>query len=83
MDKEHFWATVAGLFSAVPAAERTAAAIPPENFLSSYFFTSRVLYPAVTRAEIKHNTEFVRFFGFLPPMGNYSGIQLLLLQKEG
>ncbi len=81
MEKEHFFAATAGLFEPVPEEERRAAGIPPENFLSSHYFVSRVLYPAVTRAEIRHNTAFVEFFGFLPPIGNFSPIQLLLLRK--
>jgi SAM-dependent methyltransferase len=58
-----------------------AEGLPPSNFLSSHYFVSRVLYPAVTRADIRYNTEFVRFFRFLPPQGNFSPIQLFLLRR--
>jgi ubiquinone/menaquinone biosynthesis C-methylase UbiE len=54
---------------------------PQRNFLSSHYFISRVLYPAITRREILYNTEFVRFFRFLPPQGDYSPIQLYFLRK--
>lgn len=55
--------------------------VPPRTFLSSHYFISRVLYPSVTKREILYNTEFVRFFRFLPPQGDYSPIQLFLLRK--
>lgn len=54
---------------------------PPQHFLSSYYFISRVVYPAVTRANIKYNTHFVRFFADEPPRGTYAPIQLFLLRK--
>lgn len=52
-----------------------------QHFLSSYYFVSRVVYPAVTRTDIKYNTHFVRFFADHPPRGTYSPIQLFLLHK--
>jgi ubiquinone/menaquinone biosynthesis C-methylase UbiE len=54
----------------------------PQHFLSSYYFISRVLYPAVTRAEIQYNTHFVKFFADAPPRGTYSPIQLFVLRKR-
>ena len=59
----------------------TGDGLPPRNFLSTHYFMSRVLYPAITRAEIMYNTEFVRFFRFLPPNGDHSPIQLFVLKK--
>ena len=56
--------------------------VPARNFLSTHYFVSRVLYPAVTRAEIRYNTEFVKFFRFLPPQGSFSPIQLHVLRKR-
>jgi ubiquinone/menaquinone biosynthesis C-methylase UbiE len=53
----------------------------PQHFLSSYYFMSRVVYPAVTRTDVKYNTHFVRFFADQPPRGTYSPIQLFLLHK--
>lgn len=59
---------------------------PPiqENFLSTYYFGSRVLYPALAKgggAVVAYNTAFVEFFKYLPPYGNYSFIQILALEK--
>ncbi len=51
------------------------------NFLSSHYFVSRVLYPAVLKGELVRNSEFVKFFSFLPPIGNYSAIQGYILKK--
>ena len=34
------------------------------------------------KTEILYNTHFVKFFSFLPPMGNYSPIQLHLLVRR-
>ena len=53
----------------------------PQHFLSSYYFISRVVYPAVTRTDIKYNTHFVRFFADQSPRGTYSPIQLFVLHK--
>jgi ubiquinone/menaquinone biosynthesis C-methylase UbiE len=58
------------------------AAFPPTNFLSSHYFISRVLYPSITKREIIYNAHLVRFFAFLPPMGNYSPIQFHVLRKR-
>lgn len=75
---------IQGLFQTVRADELVSDA--PElcfasNFLSSHYFMARVVYPAVTQAEVTWNTEFVKFFSFLPPMGNYSCIQAYILKK--
>lgn len=78
-DKERFLAALAGRFREVDPGG--AGSLPPRNFLSTHYFISRVLYPAVTRREILYNTEFVKFFEFLPPHGAFSPIQLFFLQK--
>ncbi len=55
------------------------------NFLSSYYFGSRVLYPALAKLahkEIGYNSAFVDFFAHLPPMGNYSHIKILTFVKR-
>lgn len=57
-------------------------ALPPPNFLSSHYYMSRAVYPAVTRAEVVYNSHFARFFSFLPPIGNYSPIQFFVLRKR-
>jgi ubiquinone/menaquinone biosynthesis C-methylase UbiE len=53
-----------------------------QNFLSSHYFVARVLHPLVSKGQQIKNTEFVKFFSFLEPRGNYSQIQGLLLKKE-
>jgi SAM-dependent methyltransferase len=55
-----------------------------DNFLSSYFFGSRVLYPALIQGkrEVAYNNGFVEFFRDIPPAGNFSPIQLCILQKR-
>jgi ubiquinone/menaquinone biosynthesis C-methylase UbiE len=58
--------------------------IEENNFLSSYFFGSRVIYPALAKAnkkDIKYNSSFVKFFSALPAFGNYSQIKILLFKK--
>jgi len=54
-----------------------------DNFLSSYYFGSRVLYPALisSNSKIIYNNKFVEFFSMIPSVGNYSQIQLCILQK--
>jgi ubiquinone/menaquinone biosynthesis C-methylase UbiE len=55
-----------------------------ENFLSSYYFGSRVLYPALVenKKEIVYNNKFIEFFSFMHPYGNYSYVQLLVFNKR-
>jgi len=62
---------------------RKSSGVAYDNFLSSYFFGSRVLYPALIqgKGEIEYNNKFVKFFTGSPPSGNYSPIQLCILQK--
>ena len=65
-------------------AEEGLEFIAENNFLSSYYFGSRVIYPAIAKAnnkEIKYNSSFVNFFSFLPPCGNYSHIKTLVFKK--
>ena len=54
------------------------------NFLSTYDFFSRVLYPALARASgkpIVDNSAFVSFFSMLPAVGNYSDTKILVFSK--
>lgn len=78
-DKERFLSYLEGRFQEVSGS---AGGMPTRDFLSSHYFVSRVLYPSVTKREILYNTEFVKFFRFLPPHGEYSPIQLFFLQKS-
>jgi ubiquinone/menaquinone biosynthesis C-methylase UbiE len=52
------------------------------NFLSTHYFISRVLYPAVLKGELVRNAEFVKFFSFLPPIGEYAPLQALALRRK-
>jgi len=53
-----------------------------DNFLSSYYFGSRVLYPALIKEKkIIYNNSFVKFFSFFPNYGNYSPIQVCVIKK--
>ena len=79
--REALLTAIDGLFEVVSDVD--AGALPGRNFLSTHYFISRVLYPAVTTREILHNTEFVKFFRFLPPQGDFSPIQLYFLRKLG
>ena len=81
-EPDRFLSTIDGLFDVVSPADLAASGLPARNFLSTHYFISRVLYPSVTKREILYNTEFVKFFRFLPPQGDYSPIQLYLLRKR-
>ena len=53
-----------------------------ENFLSSYYFGSKVLYPALIKNKrLEYNNKFVEFFKYLPAYGNYSYVQMLIFKK--
>lgn len=54
-----------------------------ENFLSTYYFGSRVLYPALIagKKELIYNNKFVEFFRYLSGYGNYSPVQMFILKK--
>jgi ubiquinone/menaquinone biosynthesis C-methylase UbiE len=80
-DKPWFLETIAPDFEVIDLAAHRDPTLPAPNFLSSHYFVSRVLYPAVTRSPMLYNTHLVKFFAFLPPMGNYAAIQFHLLQK--
>jgi ubiquinone/menaquinone biosynthesis C-methylase UbiE len=80
-DKPWFLDTIARDFAVVDLSAHRDPSLPAPNFLSSHYFVSRVLYPAITRRPIIYNTHLVKFFSFLPPMGNYAPIQFYLLQK--
>jgi SAM-dependent methyltransferase len=77
-DKERFMEAVGQSFDVV----QPTGDLPPSNVMSTHYFVSRVLYPAVTSREILYNTEFVRFFRILPPHGEFSPIQPFLLRRK-
>lgn len=58
--------------------------VEENNFLSSYYFGSRILYPALARSakkEIVYNSAFASFFASLTPYGNYAHIKILSFKK--
>lgn len=53
--------------------------LPPENFLSTHYFVTRVLHPLfIGNRSIKRNSEFVRFFSqaLKESVGDYSPLKL-------
>ena len=82
-DKQWFLDTISTDYTVVDLAGEGDQTLPSPNFLSSHYFISRVLYPCVTQREVLYNTHFVKFFRFLPPMGNYAPVQVYLLRKRG
>jgi len=81
-DKEWFLDVVGKDFEVVDVGAEGDPSLPTPNFLSSHYFISRAFYPAVTKREVLYNTHLVKFFSFLPPLGNYSPIQFWLLRKR-
>ncbi len=54
--------------------------IQENNFLSTHYFGSRILYPAfakVAKRDLHRNSAFNQFFALLPPVGNYAHIKIL------
>jgi ubiquinone/menaquinone biosynthesis C-methylase UbiE len=80
-EKDRLFAGIGDLFTVVEGSDLGKYSIA-SNFLSSHYFVSRVLYPAMTKSEVVRNSEVAKFFSFLPPMGNYSTIQAYVLRKK-
>jgi SAM-dependent methyltransferase len=76
-DEEWFRSTIDGLFCEDDYRDEN---LPKPNFLSSHYFISRVVHAAIARNEVR-NSEFVKFFSFLPPSGNYASTQLRVIHK--
>jgi len=81
IERDEIFAQICDLFTIVEGPQLGKYTIA-SNFLSSYYFVSRVLYPALTRGDVVRNSEIAKFFSFLPTMGNYSTIQAYVLQKN-
>ena len=84
-NKDLFTEFVSPFFKIVDPAELDIAEYTAlqRNFLSSHYFTARVLHPLLTKGDQNlKNTEFVKFFSFLPPSGDYAPIQAYILQKK-
>jgi ubiquinone/menaquinone biosynthesis C-methylase UbiE len=81
-EKDSVFGTVRNIFDIVNVQEFSDDVPLCSNFLSSYYFTARVLYPSLLHnTEVVRNSEVAKFFSFLPPMGNYSPIQAFVLRK--
>ena len=84
--KTWFKETIAPMFDVVDLAAEGDPGLPSPDFLSSHYFMSRAVYPAITKREVLYNTHFVKFFAAqfarLPPVGSYSPIQFHLLRKR-
>jgi len=81
-DKDQVFAAVSDILERVDVDEFGEDVTLCSNFLSSYYFTARVLYPALLHGtEVVRNSEVAKFFSFLPPMGNYSPIQAFVQRK--
>ncbi|KAF5083758.1 Ubiquinone/menaquinone biosynthesis C-methyltransferase UbiE [anaerobic digester metagenome] len=54
-----------------------------EDFLSSYFYGSKVLYPALIQGkkEIEYNNKFIEFFKYIPSFGEYGYVNLFIFKK--
>ena len=81
-DKDSLFNAIRNIFHVVDVREFGDDVALRSNFLSSYYFTARVLYPSLLHGvEVVRNSEVAKFFSFLPPMGNYSQIQAFVLRK--
>lgn len=60
--------------------------VEEDNFLSTYHFGSRILYPALlkltTKKEPDYDSQFNKFFAQLPACGNHSATQIIIFRKK-
>jgi ubiquinone/menaquinone biosynthesis C-methylase UbiE len=83
LDKEKILESFEGKFKILPSPMRLGKKyVFYSNFLSSHYFIARVLHALTTKGTDMKNTEFVKFFSYLPPIGNYSQLQAYLLRKN-
>jgi len=64
--------------------EKGLKLIEENNFLSSYYFGTRVIYPALAKAnnvDIKFNSKIDSFFSHFPSYGNFAHIKILVFKK--
>lgn len=82
-DKKKFLRFIRDKFEDFSIAHPSFAFENYENFLSSYYFGSKVLYPALIagKKDLVYNNKFVEFFRYLPAYGNYSYVQMFVLKK--
>jgi SAM-dependent methyltransferase len=63
---------------------RSGKDLPPTNFLSTHYYSTRVLHALCTQSKsLKRNSEFVRFCSqaLHPFAGDYSPLRLYMLEK--
>jgi SAM-dependent methyltransferase len=71
-------------FTGAGLVPHAAAELPPENFLSSHYFVTRVLHAIMLGDNpFKHNSHLVRFLTeALPPaIGDYAPLRFLMFRK--
>jgi len=59
--------------------------IEENNFLSSYYFFTRIIYPALAKAnnvDITFNSKIDSFFSNFPSYGNFAHIKILVFKKN-
>ena len=59
--------------------------VEEDNFLSTYYFGTRVIYPALAKAnnvEMVFNSKIDSFFSHFPAYGNFAHIKILVFKKE-
>lgn len=59
--------------------------IGEDNFLSSYYFYTRVIYPALAKAnsvDVVFNSKISEFFTTQLPYGNFAHIKILYFQRD-
>jgi len=70
----------------MPFMNQLFMSIPAENnFLSTYYYGSRVLYPAFCYSfgeDLVYNNKFIEFFSYMQPLGNYGYIQIHVWRKK-
>lgn len=56
-----------------------------DNFLSSYYFWTRVIYPSIATSnnlQLFFNSKIDEFFSHFPPYGNFAHIKILVFHKK-
>jgi len=59
--------------------------VEENNFLSTYYFGTRVIYPALAKAnnvDMVFNSKMDSFFSYFPAYGNFAHIKILVFKKE-
>jgi len=65
--------------------ENNLKLVEENNFLSTYYFGTRVIYPALAKAnniDTVFNSKIDSFFSHFPSYGNFAHIKILVFKKE-